>query len=1070
MDDVWDRAIKAVLAAALPRRISCSATASMPQLSAWAEEHGAKLIDAEPLTTWADVAVATGTDWASFHGRVGAPIGPVVLMTDATAMADEIATHIGALGWGPTWLPDPGVIVLVPPETLQGLPLLRELLQATPTVSAPADNGHEPPSPSIGAPPPPPTPSPAPRAPQKRTTGASATISKTHAAQLAEAQDHIVDARRSEAPRAVKLENEVDRVAAFERQAVIAAEARAAELEHTRLEAANARGAAARALAQVEEVREALEAEIDELRGRHGATSEELARLRITVVKQQIALEQATTQRLRLLSAAAAARTDYEAAEAERSALAAQVQRLVTLLTASGVGHEPEEGGPAAAATDSSARVLPVPGPYDWPALPTCELDVQDTFAASYPEADEPDHLELSLPSPSDHRGILVGAEVPRVGPSVDVVICVHDALDDVRTCLWSLVHKTTLPFRLIVVNDGSTEPTTALLAAFAEAHPAVTLIHNAHPPHGYTIAVNLGVRASTADYVVLLNSDTVVTFGWLERIVERGEADPKIGILGPLSNAASHQSVPDLRDDIGWSTNRLPDWLTPDGMASIVQRTGLDVDARLPFINGFCFVIKRAVLDAVGEFDEENFASGYCEENDFSQRARDAGYALAVVDDAFVFHAKSRSFGVDGRRVLAKHNYQLFLEKHGREKIERLVASMEADTTLAPVREAVRAMLTSPEAFVAGLTRDGRRPLSIVFVLPGLGDGGSGGSHSIYQEVHGLRALGVPARIALWHKAMDRARAVYPDADDIFEPFTDALDLAVRTEDADVISATHNKSVAMVAAARELRDDFLPAYYVQDYEPFFTQADSADVDEAIASYTAIDGMLLFAKTHWLCNVVGDRHGLYVAKVEPSIDKAVYRPSSSPRTTGPLRVAAMIRPRTPRRQPYSTIQLLKRLRADYGAGVEVETFGCHAQELATVTQDPELTAGHRGLLGREAVAELLAGCDVFLDMSLYQAFGRTALEAMACGATAVLPRTGGAWEFAVDEHNALLVDTADRDGAYRALASLVGDRDRVERMRAAALQTAERYSILRAALSEYLVFEHAYQRHAAQLS
>jgi glycosyltransferase involved in cell wall biosynthesis len=247
-----------------------------------------------------------------------------------------------------------------------------------------------------------------------------------------------------------------------------------------------------------------------------------------------------------------------------------------------------------------------------------------------------------------------------------------------------------------------------------------------------------------------------------------------------------------------------------------------------------------------------------------------------------------------------------------------------------------------------------------------------------------------------------------------------------------------------------------------------FMFADAADNEEAAASYTAIPGTLVFAKTHWLCNVVSRRHGVFVAKVEPSIDERLYRPSDDVGVRpGPVRIAAMVRPRTPRRQPFSTVGVLEQLLEKLPGAVEVTTFGCHEPELGKITQSPAIHSSHRGLLKREQVAELLRGSDVFLDMSSYQAFGRTALEAMACGATAVVPRLGGVWDFAQDGRNLLAIDTLDRDAAFEAVASLVDDRERLAELKRAARETASRYSILRAALSEYVVLRHAYQ---AQMS
>jgi GT2 family glycosyltransferase/glycosyltransferase involved in cell wall biosynthesis len=763
------------------------------------------------------------------------------------------------------------------------------------------------------------------------------------------------------------------------------------------------------------------------------------------------------------------------------------------------------------------------------------ELRGQQAFLDAYlrvlahcaPSPDERD--PLSIPFPFDRLNLLCAEGEPQelAHPTVDVVVCVRDALADVRRCLASLLDATGRRFRLVVVDDGSDAPTRAFLADFAARHPAVTLVRREESPHGYTLAANAGLRACASDYVVLLNSDTLLTPGWLQRLVDHGERHPQLGILGPLSNAASHQSVPELRDGGAWATNPLPDWLTVEGMARIVQAAPR-VDARLPFVNGFCYVIKRAVLDSIGLFDEERFAEGYCEENDYSHRAYKRGFHLGVATDAYVHHAKSRSYGGAGRDELAKAHYQVFLDKHDREELQELVAAMESSTALAPVRRAVAEASAAPRAMAALLGGEGRRPLEVVFVLPGLADGGSGGSHSIYQEVRGMRALGLPARIALHADAWPRAQAAYEDAAEVFEVFSDVDDLAAHTASADVIAATHFKSVALLCELRQRREDFLPAYYVQDYEPFFTAPESEDLQEALASYTALPDLVPFAKTHWLCNVVGVRHGIPVHRVEPSIDERLFfpapaasgagdttrplpplaaedpgggerpatdargerpatdargerpatdargerpatdargeRPATDARGERPLRVLAMIRPRTPRRQPAGTVAVLERLLSELPERVEVRTFGCRHAELARLTRSRALLTGHLGVLSRAAVAAQLRQTDVFLDMSTYQAFGRSALEAMACGATAVVPQLGGAWEFVEHDLNALAVDTLDSAAVFEAVALLADDRERLERMGAASLDTASRFSVVRASLSEYLLFERLHRQ------
>ena len=144
------------------------------------------------------------------------------------------------------------------------------------------------------------------------------------------------------------------------------------------------------------------------------------------------------------------------------------------------------------------------------------------------------------------------------------------------------------------------------------------------------------------------------------------------------------------------------------------------------------------------------------------------------------------------------------------------------------------------------------------------------------------------------------------------------------------------------------------------------------------------------------------------------------------------------------------------------------TFGCEPAAFAKLGASAAID--HRGLLSRDAVADLLRDADVFLDCSWYQAFGRTGLEAMSCGATAVLPRIGGATEFARDGENCLLTDTWDVETTTAAVSRLVDDRALLARLQDEAVATAAGYSALRAALSEYALFCAEHRRRAATVS
>jgi len=685
-------------------------------------------------------------------------------------------------------------------------------------------------------------------------------------------------------------------------------------------------------------------------------------------------------------------------------------------------------------------------------------------YEALWP-TNRPDALserELSGPLPRDRRGMLLAsaADSEPEHSGVDVVVCVHNAPDDVRACLWSLLHSATRPFHLIVVDDGSGPETAAMLEELARAEPEVELIRHDGPEHGYCRAANIGLRASTGAHVVLLNSDTVVSPGWLERVVACAESEERIGVVGPMSNAATHQSVPAVTENGRWAVNELPAWMTVDSTALLLAELSDRARPRVPFVNGFCYAVTREAIERVGLFDEERFGSGYCEENDFSIRAGDAGLSLALADDAYVYHAKSRSYTSAGRDEVATRNYRLFLEKHGESRVKKMLTGLEDIPALENVRGSMSAASGSEQATIDAFREANPAPLEVLFVLHGMPAGSGGGVHSVYQETRGLRRLGVPARIAIAADAVERARDAYADADEMFVAFDGEDELARRAEGADVVVATHFTTVAMVARLWERLDGFLPAYYVQDYEPFFVEPGSDQLAEVTASYTAVPGQLVFAKTHWLRNVVGELHGVDVAKVEPSLDTEVYSTAGrEDAPDGPLRVTAMIRPRTPRRQPVLTLDALAGFAAARAGEVEVTTFGCTDESIEALGRTPP--GRHLGLLAREQVADLLRRSDVFLDASTYQAFGRTAIEAMACGCTPIVPRIGGAAQFVRHGENGLLAETLDPGAVTDALCLPADDPELRRRLQSAAVEEAGRHSVLRAALSEYTLFARA---------
>jgi GT2 family glycosyltransferase/glycosyltransferase involved in cell wall biosynthesis len=670
-------------------------------------------------------------------------------------------------------------------------------------------------------------------------------------------------------------------------------------------------------------------------------------------------------------------------------------------------------------------------------------------------------HFETTKGSPGQETPPLVHS-AGRV--AMDVVVPVFNALEDVKLCLASIAQAPSeFQIRVIVVNDFSDAETTDWLrqsctTLSTERVSYLLLEHEKNK--GYTKAVNTGLRASDAPYIVTLNSDTIVTPYWVDGMVRCMNSAPDIGITGPLSNAASWQNVPDLYGpDKNFAINTIPGGLTPSGMAEIVRVASKRIYPRTTFVNGFCFLIKREVIDAVGYMDEEAFPVGYGEENDFCIRAQDAGFGLAYADDVYVFHAKSKSFGSERRKALSKEGSDNLRRKHTDKKFEALVAQVKDTKQMDEVRQHIADVLIKAEPENQRSIVEWTYTQKILFLLPV--QGGSGGAHSVVQEVMAMRRLGVDAKIGVKSQNRSSFLAQYidiPEAADIFIGFDDSS-IIETAADFDVVIGTVFHSMLLVKKITQFHPHILPGYYIQDYEPLFFEKDSPHWQESWDSYTLIPGAVLFAKTAWICEQVETNHGVKMHKVLPSVDHTVYQPSQNrrPGQSG-LNVAAMIRPATPRRGPGRTMDLLKRLSDLYGKEITVRIFGCDKDNPDFLALPRDFPFENHGVLTRPEVADILKNTDLFIDLSDYQAFGRTAVEAMACGCIAVVPQNGGANEFAIDGENALVVDTLDVDSCYSAITKILNDPAKVRRMQLAALSKAAEYSPRRAATSELVTF------------
>jgi GT2 family glycosyltransferase len=275
-------------------------------------------------------------------------------------------------------------------------------------------------------------------------------------------------------------------------------------------------------------------------------------------------------------------------------------------------------------------------------------------------------------------------------GERVDVIIPFYNQHQLLGRCLKSLELAGCAALELVLVDDGSAP---AELDRVRDLRGRLSLPCRlvSHPENrGYKESIHSGLAVCDSPYVILLNSDTIVTPGFADRLVEVLADHPEIRAVGPVSNNPT--DLYQYREYLELPENAAGGVLYRALAGLSGQAHRQSAGRRLttvPYLTAMCLALDRQVFDRVGYFGAR-YRYGYFEDLALSCAIRELGFTLAVREDCFVYHQGQGTFR-DKRRSekieIIRHNFSAFTAEWGHlPEHEDLLRRMELAGRACPV------------------------------------------------------------------------------------------------------------------------------------------------------------------------------------------------------------------------------------------------------------------------------------------------------------------------------------------------------------------------------------------------
>ena len=552
---------------------------------------------------------------------------------------------------------------------------------------------------------------------------------------------------------------------------------------------------------------------------------------------------------------------------------------------------------------------------------------------------------------------------------SLDVVIPTHNAAQWLEWCLEELFRFPAQSLgRVIVVNDRSTPDQTNKIRQIVQRFAQVHYVENTQSAGGFGFACNLGAKESTAQAIVFLNTDCLLTSGVLDDLSAALALDPDIALVCPVSNNSPALSLPMLP---GTSYRQMSEQIRQAYLGVPLADQVLEACT----VVGNCLAVRRDFFQAVNGYSPE-WGVGYGEETDLHMKALEMGKKGMVHLGCYVFHFGGGTFDYEADIEAHKaKNYQLFMSKWAA-KFDELQTRCNVNPPL--VR--LSAKLAAKPALISQTHQ-----YDALFYLPCI-DQGIGGIHAVIGICNELIRAGLKVGCALVDPAADVGLKNYlePILFNFLRYDSEEQFIYDPQVNAKVVFSTAFFTSPAVSAFAKLRGS-CPVQFVQGYEVFFHNG--TQYHSAYLSYAQTQELV--TTSPWLMEKVG-RHlapDAHLVQLPLIVNDAIFYSSDAPRRfdVGMVFRAGLDKGQWLLAEILDSLPLSKLKVVVICASTYPELKIRYANQVEFVDLP----------LDRYALANVMRQIKVFVDCSIYEGFGLLPLEAALCGCAIVSSDSGG---------------------------------------------------------------------------